>query len=60
MTCYYYEIWCIPKAHSTKIKKYNNVAFLIEKIKFHEHQWVICVDFIIVNFVFGHQGGYTK
>lgn len=28
----------------------------MEKIKFHEHQWVICVDLNMVNFFLGQQG----
>lgn len=35
----------IPIAHSTKMKEqYDIIAFVLEKIKYHEHQWVICVD----------------
>lgn len=39
---------------STKMKEeYNNTAFVIENIKFHEHQWVFCVNFKMVNFHLG-------
>lgn len=51
----------IPLAHSTKMKEeYDTVALVMEKIKFHEHQWIICVDFKMVNFLLGQQSGYTK
>lgn len=51
----------IPIAHSTKMKEeYNTIALVLEKIKYHEHQWVICVDLKMVNFLLGQQGGYTK
>lgn len=32
----------------------------MEKIKYQEHQWVICVDLKMVNFLLGQQSGYTK
>lgn len=59
---YRYGYLCvIPIAHTTKMKEeYNNIALVLEKIKFDEHQWVICVDLKIVNFLLGQQGGYTK
>lgn len=51
----------IPIAHSTKMKEeYDNIAFVLEKIKFEEHRWIICVDLKMVNFLLGQQGGYTK
>lgn len=51
----------IPIAHSTKMKEeYNTIALVLEKIKYHEHQWVICVDLKMVNFLLGQQSGYTK
>ncbi|KAK4876078.1 hypothetical protein RN001_012500 [Aquatica leii] len=41
----------IPIAHSTKLKEeYENVKLVLEKIKFSEHQWPICVDLKMVNF----------
>ena len=51
----------IPLAHSTTLKeKYEEVRFVLEKIKYSEHQWVICVDLKMVNFLLGQQSGYTK
>lgn len=51
----------IPIAHSTSLKEeYGAISFVLEKIKFHEHQWVMCVDLKMVNFLLGQQGGYTK
>jgi len=41
-------------------EEYNNIALVLEKIKSDEHQWVICVDLKMVNFLLGQQGGYTK
>lgn len=51
----------IPIAHSTKMKEeYENIAVVLDKIKYNDHQWVICVDLKMVNFLLGQQGGYTK
>jgi len=51
----------IPIAHSTKMKEqYDIIALVLEKIKYHEHQWVICVDLKMVNFLLGQQSGHTK
>ena len=51
----------IPIAHSTKMKEeYNTIALILEKLKYQQHQWVICVDLKMVNFLLGQQAGYTK
>lgn len=51
----------IPIAHSTKMKEeYDTIALVLQKIKYQEHRWVICVDLKMVNFLLGQQGGYTK
>nr|CAI5835337.1 unnamed protein product [Callosobruchus analis] len=51
----------IPIAHSTKLKEeYNTIGLVLQKIKYHEHQWLICVDLKMVNFLLGQQSGYTK
>ena len=51
----------IPIAHSTKLKdEYDTIALVMKKIKYYEHQWMICVDLKMVNFLLGQQGGYTK
>lgn len=48
-------------AHSTKLKEeYSNTALVIDKIKYKEHGWVICVDLNMVNFLLGQQNGYPK
>lgn len=51
----------VPIAHSTKLKEeYQNVDLVLKKLKYSEHQWVICVDLKMVNFLLGQQSGYTK
>lgn len=51
----------IPIAHSTKLKEeYENIKLVLEKINYSDHQWRICVDLKMVNFLLGQQSGYTK
>jgi hypothetical protein len=51
----------IPIGHSTMMKEeYKAISLVLEKINYQEHQWVICVDFKMVNFLLGQQSGYTK
>ena len=33
---------------------------MLEKLKYDEHSWKICVDLKMVNFLLGQQAGYTK
>ena len=50
-----------PIAHSTKLKEeYDNIKTVLQRICFEEHQWSICVDLKMVNFLLGQQTGYTK
>lgn len=51
----------IPLGHSTRLReKYEAIAFALEKIKYEEHRWPICVDLKMVSILLGQQGGYTK
>jgi len=51
----------IPIGHSTRMKEeYKAISLVLEKINYQEHQWVICVDLNMVNFLLGQQSGYTK
>ncbi|KAL4705415.1 hypothetical protein ACJJTC_002438 [Scirpophaga incertulas] len=51
----------LPIAHSTKVKEeYPTIALLLDKIKYKEHNWVLCVDLKMVNFLLSQQSGYTK
>ena len=55
------KLGSIPIAHSTKMKEdYNTISLVLEKIKYHERHWVICVNLKMVNFLLGQQSGYTK
>lgn len=51
----------IPIGHSTRMKEeYKAISLVLEKINYHENQWVICVDLKMVNFLLGQQSGYTS
>ena len=51
----------IPIGHSTTLKeKYDAIKTVLQHIKYEHHQWVICVDLKMVNFLLGQQSGYTK
>lgn len=55
------KLGSLPIAHSTKVKEeYTTVALVLDKIKYVEHNWLICVDLKMVNLLLGQQGGYTK
>lgn len=41
-------------------EEYTNISKVMDKIKYQDHNWVICVDLKMVNFLLGQQGGYTK
>ena len=44
----------IPLGHSTTLKeKYNEIKFVLEKISYKEHNWIICVDLKMVGFLLG-------
>ena len=52
---------CVPIGHFVILKEhYQNVKMCVEKLRYSEHNWALCVDFKMVNFLLGQQGGYTK
>jgi hypothetical protein len=51
----------VPIGHSTRMKEeYKAISLVLEKVNYQEHQWVICVDLKMVNFLLGQQSGCTK
>ena len=51
----------IPIGHSTTLKeKHDSIKQVMEKINYSNHNWVICVDLKMVNFLLGQQSGFTK
>lgn len=55
------KLGSLPIAHSTKVKEeYKAIALVLDKIKYAQHNWLICVDLKMVNILLGQQSGYTK
>lgn len=51
----------LPMGHSVHMEEnYNDLATILEKIKYQEHQWMVCGDFKILTMLLGQQSGYTK
>ena len=51
----------IPIGHSVTLKEnYENIKVVLERLKYCVHQWLICVDLKIMNFLLGQQEGHTK
>ena len=49
---------CVPIGYSVIVKKhYLNVKMVLQKLRYSEHNWAICVDFKMVNFLLEPQGG---
>ena len=52
---------CVPIGHSVVVKEhYLHVKMVLQKLRYSEYNWAICVDFKMVNFLMGQQGRYTK
>ncbi|CAK8683893.1 unnamed protein product [Clavelina lepadiformis] len=52
---------CVPIGHSVVLKEhYQSVKMILKKLSYTEHNWEICVDLKMFNFLLGQQGGYTK
>ena len=41
-------------------EEYDSIKQILEKVTYLKHQWEICVDLKMVNFLLGQQSGYTK
>lgn len=51
----------VPLAYSTELKEeYDVMKFLLEKIKYAEHEWKVCADLKVVAILMGIQAGYVK
>ena len=51
----------IPIGHSVHLKEqYEHIKLVLDLLQYKEHNWVICVDLKMVNFLLSQQGGYTK
>ena len=51
----------VPIGHSIQMKEtYENMKSIPDKIKYAEHEWVICGDLKVLSILLGQQGGNTK
>lgn len=51
----------VPVGHSVHLKeRYENLALVLNKIKYADHGWTICGDLKVISMILGRQGGYTK
>ena len=41
-------------------EKCENAKFVLDKLKYYEHRWLICMDFKMVNYPLGQQGWIYK
>ena len=49
---------CFPIGYCVIVKEhYLNVKMVLQKLRYSEHNWAICVDFKMVNFLLEPQGG---
>ena len=50
----------IPVAYTTVYKESRfSVETIFDKLKYSDHNWSVCGDFKMLNFVLGQQQGYT-
>ena len=46
----------IPICHSAALKEqFDTMKSVLQHIKYNDHQWVICLDLKMVNFLYGQQ-----
>ena len=51
----------IPMGHSIQMKEtYENIKTIFDRIKYVEHEWIICGDLNILSMLLGQQGRNTK
>lgn len=55
------EYIAVPTGHSPTLKEeYGTIKTVLDLTKYDEHNWYICVDPKMVNFLLGQQFGFTK
>lgn len=51
----------VPVAHSVYLKEcYENLELVLSKLKYCDHEWIVCGDLKVISMLLGQQGGYTK
>jgi hypothetical protein len=55
------NIASLPVGHSVHLKEtYENFQLLLTKLKYRDHEWMICGDLKVLYLLLGQQAGYTK
>ena len=50
----------VPVGHSVRFEDYDDIRMIVGFLKYREHNWVICVNLKMVNFLLGQQKGFSK
>lgn len=51
----------VPIAYGIDTKEsYDSIKFILDAVKYKEHEWRVCCDLKVVSFLSGMQGGYVK
>ena len=51
----------VPVGHFVHLKEtYNDIKAVIKLFKYHEHNWILCMDLKTVSFLLGQQRDFTK
>ena len=51
----------VSTGHSTVLKEQQqDIRTVMNLLKYHEHNWIICIDLKMVSLLLGQQKGYTK
>jgi hypothetical protein len=55
------DFGAVPVGHSVHLREtHDDIRVVMDLLKYHEHNWIMCVDLKMVNFLLGQQKGYTK
>ena len=51
----------VPIGHFVHLREtYDDIKAVINLLKYHEHNWILCIDLKTVSFLLGQQRGFTK
>ncbi|GFW18158.1 uncharacterized protein TNCV_4006981 [Trichonephila clavipes] len=51
----------VPVGHSVHLKEcYENLEFILNKLSYSDHKWIICSDLNVISMLLGQQSSYTK
>ena len=51
----------VPVGHFVHLREtYNDIKAVINSLKYHEHNWILCIDLKMVSFLLRQQRGFTK